>query len=91
MSATELAHLADRPDLIQLRLGPDVADPDLDRIGRLGHLVSLDLAGTRVTDAGLGHLAGLPRLRNLDVSRTTVTPGAVARLRESLPNLRVTR
>lgn len=91
VSAAELGHLADRPDLIRLRLGPDVADRDLARIGRLGHLLCLDLAGTRVTDAGLGYLAGLPRVRHLDVSRTAVTPGAVVRLREALPSVQVTR
>jgi hypothetical protein len=68
-----------------------VADRDLAQIGRLGHLLRLDLAGTQVTDAGLDHLASLPQLRQLNVSGTAVTPDAVARLRESLPNLRVTR
>jgi hypothetical protein len=91
VSAAELGHLADRPEPMQLRLGPDVADRDLAQIGRLGHLLRLDLAGTQVTDAGLDHLASLPQLRQLNVSGTAVTPDAVARLRESLPNLRVTR
>lgn len=91
VSAAELAHLADHPRLTRLRLGPDVTDPDLARVGRMGRLMFLDLDGTRVTDAGLEHLGGLSGLVHLDLTGTAVTLEGVARLRSSLPRVRITR
>ena len=44
-------------------------------------LSSLDLAGTRITDAGLAHLAKLPLNRELNLGNTAVTDaGIVAHL-----------
>jgi hypothetical protein len=46
------------PQLYRLQfIDSDVADSDLAAISSLGSLSSLDLRGTKVTDAGLAHLA----------------------------------
>jgi len=52
----------------------------------LAALETLDLRGTKVTDAGLAHLAGLTALKELNLSRTQVTDAGVAKLQKALPN-----
>ena len=55
----------------------------------LAQLESLNLYGTRVTDAGLAPLAALPRLRRVYLWQTGVTPAGVERLRASAPRLEI--
>jgi hypothetical protein len=48
----------------------------------------LDVANTRVTDAGLQHLRGLSKLKKLNLSGTDVTPSGVRELQRHLPDCR---
>jgi Leucine Rich repeat len=68
---------------LALRAGkrPDPADDEtLAHVGRLGHLESLELSGTAITDAGLAHLKGLTGLRRLTLDRTLVSDAGLAHL-----------
>lgn len=62
--------------------GPE--SPDLDgelaMLKDLGHLVSLHLGGTDVTDEGLAHLAGLTALKRLHLEKTKVSDEGLAHL-----------
>ncbi len=54
-------------------------DAELARLSPLkNNLVWLDLAGTRVTDAGLASVAGMPYLKRLHLERTAVSDAALA-------------
>ena len=55
----------------------------------LAQLETLNLYGTRITDAGLAPLAALPRLRRVYLWQTAVTPAGVERLRASRPKLEI--
>jgi len=46
----------------------------------LRQLQTLDLSGTKITDAGLEHLKDLPQLQTLDLSGTKVTDAGLERL-----------
>jgi internalin A len=50
-----------------------ITDTDLAGVGHLGHVLEMDLSGTRVTDAVLPTLNASPQLMKLDLSRTGVT------------------
>jgi uncharacterized membrane protein/YHS domain-containing protein len=53
-------------------------DAELARLAPLSnHLVSLDLAGTSVTDAGLAQVAAMPHLKRLHLERTALTDAAL--------------
>jgi uncharacterized protein (TIGR03067 family) len=54
-------------------------------------LKTLDVADTKITDAGLEHLRGLIGLKTLDVSGTGVTAAGAKSLEKSLPGLEVKR
>ncbi|AGA27079.1 hypothetical protein Sinac_2786 [Singulisphaera acidiphila DSM 18658] len=45
-------------------------DETLAQVSRLGHLESLELNGTAITDAGLGHIKTLTKLRHLGLGQT---------------------
>ena len=53
----------------------------LEQVGKLPHLVALDLGGNHVPDAGLGELAGITRLRKLDLGLTWITDAGLAPIR----------
>jgi len=71
-----------------------VADEHLAEIvphlAAMPNLVSLELEGSLITDAGLDEVATLRHLESLDVEYTKVTDEGVARLRARLPALQVT-
>jgi hypothetical protein len=46
----------------------------------LSQVRSLDLCGSRITDAGLRHLAGMTKLRELDLGSTEITDAGLAHL-----------
>jgi hypothetical protein len=48
-------------------------DRDLEHIGSLPRLRSLDFSGTDVSDSGLQHLEGLSEIKELDLSHTRVS------------------
>ncbi len=65
-----------------------MTDAALAKITELGHVVSLQLAGSRrVTDAGLQQLARLPKLRELNLSGCSFTDRGLEIFRQ-LPELR---
>jgi ankyrin repeat protein len=65
-----------------------MTDEVLERISRLEHVTSLDLASSaKVTDAGLRSLARMPQLRHLDLTGCRISDEGLAVLRH-LPELR---
>jgi hypothetical protein len=60
-----------------------LTDLDLDAIGGLKRLQSLDLAGVAITDAGMARLKRLTNLTALDLSRTNVSAGGLSGLQLS--------
>ena len=49
---------------------------------------SINLYGTKVTDAGVSKLSAMPNLKRLYLWQTAVTPAAIKTLKEKLPELR---
>ena len=60
-------------------------------LGKIASLTTLELAKTKVTDAGLKHLAGLKGLSHLTIEGSEVTKAAVASLESTKPQFRVER
>jgi len=52
-------------------------------------LESVNLYGTRVTDAGVEKLKSLPKLKRLYLWQTDVSEGAIGKLKEALPGLEI--
>jgi hypothetical protein len=52
--------------------------------------VELDLANTRISDAGLPSLYGLQKLERLDLSDTAVTQAGVDAFKQAVPDCQVT-
>lgn len=59
---------------------PPALDGELAMLKGLGHLVSLHLGGTDVTDEGLVHLSGLTALKRLHLEKTKVSDTGLAHL-----------
>ena len=75
-----LAAMAER-QITGLDAGGQMTDAILERLGRLGHVRRLELAGSKaITDAGLRHLAALPQLSHVDLAFTPITDGAAGAL-----------
>ena len=55
----------------------------------LTDLGSLNLANTKVTDAGLKHLKGLTKLQEVDLMLTQVTDAGVKKLQLALPKCEI--
>ena len=53
------------------------------------NVVRLNLAETKVTDAGLAHLEGLKNLKSLYLWQTQVTPDGAEKLRQALPDCNI--
>ncbi len=66
-----------------------VTDAGLAHLSQLKSLREIDLEETKITDEGLEHLAGLKNLEKLYLVGTSTTPTGVAKLKASLPNLKV--
>jgi Leucine-rich repeat (LRR) protein len=56
-----------------------------------GTLRELNLANSKITDAGLEHLKGLTALKRLNLTNTGVTDAGVNSLKQSLPGVKITR
>ncbi|HET6328719.1 MAG TPA: TIGR03067 domain-containing protein [Planctomycetaceae bacterium] len=67
-----------------------VTDAGLASLDGINNISHIDLEATAITDAGLEHLRNMTRLNSLIVTDTKVTAAAVSRLKQSLPQLRVT-
>lgn len=88
----EISNMGFRPigTLAQLEylstVGVDgVDDSSLEALDQLTNLKSLELYGTRVTDAGVESLLKMKRLEYLGLDRTAISEEAVARIRVVLP------
>ena len=67
--------------------GTNFGDAELARLEAVvQNLRWLDLAGTKVSDAGLKALAAMPNLTRLHLDRTSITDAGLARL-GALPEL----
>ncbi len=75
---------------VQYAVFPAIAtDADMTQLDALPGVETLDLMGTKITDASIEPTSRLPRLRLLYLRNTRVSPAAVARLRASRPTLTV--
>ncbi len=78
------------PELKILNLAStETGDGGLAHLRGLHQLEYLILYSTKVTDEGIQQLEGLRQLKELDLRETSVTDAGFARLREKLPNCRV--
>jgi len=69
----------------------NVTDAGMVYLKDLKSLRRLYLEGTGVTDKGIEHLFGLTELRELDLANTRVTDAGIQRLRQALPDVKITR
>ena len=87
-----LVHLKRLTKLEDLSLnGTKVTDAGLVHLKEMTKLERLYLGGTKVTDAGLVHLIGLTKLYHLDLAETKATAAGVKKLKQALPNCKITR
>ena len=61
----------------------------MDTLVTLKNLESVNLFGTKVTDAGVKKLIALPKLKRLYLWQTAVTPAAMDELKKALPALEI--
>jgi hypothetical protein len=54
-------------------------------------VISVELSGTKVTDAGLEHLKGLTQLQQLHLDGTKITDAGVKKLKQALPHCHIDR
>ena len=88
---TGLVHLCCLANVRDLDLSDTkITDAGLQHLNGLTNLQELKLVRTNVTDAGVDHLNALRQLRWVDVSGTAVTDHGAMKLRQALPNCRVT-
>ncbi len=66
-----------------------VEDKDLELIAQVGNVTSVDLRGTRITNAGLKFLEPIKTLETVNVQRSGVTREGADKLREALPKAEV--
>jgi Leucine-rich repeat (LRR) protein len=66
-----------------------ITDAGLQELVQLKHLKTLDLSFCKITDKGLNSLIGLSDLETLNLVMSRITPDAIAKLRQSLPNVKV--
>ena len=66
-----------------------IDDSGLTQIGRLTDLTTLYLTMTAITDASIPTLSKMTKLKILDVEGTGITPRGLARLRKTIPALRI--
>ncbi len=78
----EIAQNDPRLDVTLHLADQDVTDAHLDHVVQLGGagVVWLNLAGTKITDAGLAKLAGLKSLEKLHLEKTGITDAGLAHL-----------
>jgi Leucine-rich repeat (LRR) protein len=81
-----LKHLT-RLDLTKTK----ITGPGLRHLEGLENLKLLHLGQTKITDAGLEYLTGFHHLKELYLGDTHVTEEGVKKLREALPNCRISR
>jgi hypothetical protein len=72
-------------------VGTLITDSGLEHLKGLTGLQFLNLRDTRITDAGMVHLKGLTSLEWLQVVNTKVTDAGIQQIKQSLPNLTISR
>jgi len=60
-------------------------------VGKLTNLQTLNLEGTKVTDAGMSEVDKLTNLQTLDLGCTKVTDAGLRVLKEAIPKLIIDR
>lgn len=89
---TQLRIIEGLPDLEFINLNSSrVGDETLRTLSTCPKLNTVGLFGTRVTDEGLAHLAKMQGLRTLILQNTSTSKSAVAALRRSLRNCKISR
>lgn len=94
-----MSHLQDRGGKINVKSGGYeadlhdslVEDDDLAYLKKIPHLKSVDLRGTRITDAGLKHLYGIETLGFVGLQRSQCTAEGAKALEAALPNADILR
>jgi hypothetical protein len=88
-----LIELSDLQSLTTLDLwGTRITNAGLKELGKLTSLTALYLGQVAlITDAGLKELEGLTNLTTLDLHGTKITEAGLKELRESLPNVQISR
>jgi hypothetical protein len=61
----------------------------MDTLAKLTKLESVNLYGTKVTDAGVKKLIALPNLKSLYLWQTAVTPAAIEEIKKALPAVEI--
>jgi hypothetical protein len=84
-------HLASLKELRTLELyETDVTDASLKTIASLTNLTWLNLVRTKISDVGVDDLTRLTNLRQLNVDGTQVSSVGIQRLRQALPDCKIT-
>lgn len=92
ITSAGLVHLKSLRKLRRLHLERTrVDDKGIAHLAGLIHLEYLNLYSTKVTDQSLVHLSRLKKLTQLYVWQTKVTDKGVAKLKKTLPGLRIVR
>jgi ribose/xylose/arabinose/galactoside ABC-type transport system permease subunit len=79
-----------RVDLSGTQLDDAALKQLADRLRAL-HVSDLSLAGTNVTDDGIGAISGLTTLKHLDLARTKITRSGTRSLTRLLPDVEITQ
>jgi hypothetical protein len=61
----------------------------MDTLAKLTKLESVNLYGTKVTDAGVKKLTALTNLKRLYLWQTAVTPAAIEEIKKALPAVEI--
>ncbi len=67
------------------------SDADLRYLQGQKHLESLELLNARLTDSGIAYIKGIPKLRFVMLFNCEISEPVFERLRQSMPNCKVTR
>jgi hypothetical protein len=90
MTDAGLDHLASLPSLWMLRLDRSaITDAGLARLKSLKSLETLSLTETELTDSSVETLAGFRSVKSLDLDRSGISPAGIERLKQALPNARI--
>lgn len=72
--------------VVSLKLGPEADDQTLKKFLHLKDLTSLDLSGTKITDAAFESVSGFRSLQNLELSYTNVTVAGLRKCERTWSN-----
>lgn len=90
-TAEGVRHASKVSSLRVLRIYGVIKDEGAESIAQLPNLEILIANSTGLTDVALDHFARLPKLKLLDIKGNEITDAAIARLKQALPALEVSR